>query len=233
MSVRRNRLPTNSGAGGNLSYSIALVGAGPTAIYSVQALLARAAKPAVITIFERQRRAGQGTPYSANWADPIMLANIASIEIPALPQRLVDWLSSETDVRLGSFGIAREDIDDRAFFPRLALGEYLSAQFAALVHRARSMGIEVEVRTQSAVTDVRIIGEEIKLTVLDSRKVETNRLFDYVILATGHQWPADPEIRPGYFTSPWPCGSSWNFVERHRRVRGARQSPRRICPNGR
>jgi uncharacterized NAD(P)/FAD-binding protein YdhS len=190
-----------------MSYSIALVGAGPTALYSVQALLARAPKPAAITIFERQRRAGQGTPYSPNWVDPIMLANIASIEIPQLPQRLVDWLRSETDARLASFGIARDDIEDRAFYPRLALGEYLSAQFAALVHRALSMGIEIEVRTQSTVTDVRITGEKIKLTVIDSRKIETNSLFDYVILATGHQWPSDPEIRPGYFTSPWPASA--------------------------
>ena len=190
-----------------MSYSVALVGAGPTAIYSIQALLARSARPAAITIFERQRRAGQGTPYSANWSDPIMLANIASIEIPPLPQRLVDWLRGETDSRLASFGIAREDIDDRAFYPRLALGEYLSAQFAALVDRARSMGIHVEVRTQSAVTDVRISGEKLTLTVLDSRKVETKSVFDYVILATGHQWPADPEIRPGYFTSPWPASA--------------------------
>jgi uncharacterized NAD(P)/FAD-binding protein YdhS len=190
-----------------MRYSVALVGAGPTAIYSVQALLARATKPAAITIFERQRRAGQGTPYSANWADPIMLANIASIEIPPLPERLVDWLRSETDARLAAFGITREDIDDRAFYPRLALGEYLSAQFAALVYRARSMGIEMEVRTQVTVTDVRISGEKLELTVVDSRKNEIKRLFDYVILATGHQWPADPEIRPGYFTSPWPASA--------------------------
>jgi uncharacterized NAD(P)/FAD-binding protein YdhS len=190
-----------------MSYHIALVGAGPTAIYSVQALLARAAKPAAITIFERQRRAGQGTPYSANWVDPIMLANIASIEIPPLPEPFVDWLRSETDARLASFGIAREDIDDRAFYPRLALGEYLSAQFAALVRRACSMGIEIAVRTQSTVTDVCISGDKIQLTVIDSRKIETNSLFDYVILATGHQWPSDPEIRPGYFTSPWPASA--------------------------
>jgi len=188
-------------------YRIALVGAGPTAIYAIQALLARAAPPAVITILERQRRAGQGTPYSANWADPIMLANIASIEIPPLPQRLADWLRSQTDERLASLGIAREAIDDRAFYPRLALGEYLSAQLSALVHRARSMGIEIEVRTQSTVTDVRIIGEQITLTVTDSRKTATNHFFDYVILATGHQWPSDPEIRPGYFTSPWPASA--------------------------
>jgi uncharacterized NAD(P)/FAD-binding protein YdhS len=170
-------------------------------------LLARAAQPAVITIFERQRRAGQGTPYSANWTDPIMLANIASIEIPPLPQRLADWLRSETDERLASLGIARGDIDDRAFYPRLALGEYLAAQFWALVHRARYMGIEIEVRTQSTVTDVRITGEQITLTVTDSRKTTTKCLFDYVILATGHQWPSDPEIRPGYFTSPWPASA--------------------------
>jgi len=99
-----------------MSYRIALVGAGPTAIYSVQALLARATKPTAITVFERQRRAGQGTPYSANWSDPIMLANIASIEVPPLPQRLVDWLRSETDARLASFGIAREDIDRPRIF---------------------------------------------------------------------------------------------------------------------
>jgi uncharacterized NAD(P)/FAD-binding protein YdhS len=136
-----------------------------------------------------------------------MLANIASIEIPPLPQRLVDWLRSETDARLASLGIARDDIDDRAFYPRLALGEYLSAQFLSLVNRARCMGIEIEVRTQSTVTDVRIAGEQIKLAVTDSRKTATDYLFDYVILATGHQWPSDPEIRPGYFTSPWPASA--------------------------
>ena len=136
-----------------------------------------------------------------------MLANIASIEIPPLPERLVDWLRSQTDVRLSTFGISRQEIDDRAFYPRLALGEYLSAQFVALVERARSMGVEIEVRTQTTVADVRIAGEKIQLTVIDSRKIETNRLFDYVILATGHQWPADPEVRPGYFTSPWPASA--------------------------
>ena len=190
-----------------MSYSIALVGAGPTAIYSVQALIARETRPVAITIFERQRRAGQGTPYSVHWADPIMLANIASIEIPPLPERLVDWLRSQPDARLASFGVAREDIDERAFYPRLALGEYLSAQFTALVQRARSLGIAVEVRTQCCVTDVSIAGEKIELTVIDSRKREGTSLFDYVILATGHQWPADPEIRPGYFTSPWPASA--------------------------
>ncbi len=136
-----------------------------------------------------------------------MLANIASIEIPPLPQKLTDWLRGETDERLASLGVAREDISDRAFYPRLALGEYLSAQFWLLVHRARSMGIEIEVRTQCKVTDVRITGDQIEITVTDSRKTATSSLFDYAILATGHQWPSDPEVRPGYFTSPWPASA--------------------------
>ena len=190
-----------------MSYSVALVGAGPTAIYSLQALLTRERKPATITIFERQRRAGQGTPYSPNWSDPIMLANIASIEIPLLPQRLIDWLEAQTDERLTVFGIARQDIDERAFYPRLVVGEYLAAQFSALVNLARLEGVGLELRTQAEVADVLIVGEQIRLTVIDSRKIATQRAFDYVILATGHQWPPDPEVRPGYFTSPWPAAA--------------------------
>jgi uncharacterized NAD(P)/FAD-binding protein YdhS len=136
-----------------------------------------------------------------------MLANIASIEIPPLPLSLVDWLQSETDERLEALGIVREEIDDRAFYPRLALGEYLSAQLAALVNRARALGIQIQVRTQSTVADVLIVGDKIKLTVIDSRNAETSPVFDYAILATGHQWPPDPEVRPGYFTSPWPASA--------------------------
>ncbi len=136
-----------------------------------------------------------------------MLANIASIEIPPLPQRLVDWLRGETDARLASFGIERQDIHDRAFYSRLAVGEYLASQFVALVDRGRSMGVEIEVRTQSTVTDVLLSGEKIQLTVIDARKTETTSLFDYAILATGHQWPPDPEVRKGYFTSPWPAST--------------------------
>lgn len=188
-----------------MSYRIALVGAGPTSLYCFQALLARTQLPASITIFERQRRAGQGTPYSAYWSDPVMLANIASIEIPPLPQRLVEWLADESDSRLATFGIAREDIDERAFYSRLVVGEYLAAQFQALVDRGRLLGLNVDVRTQASVIDVRIVGEAIELSVADLRQRAATYTFDYVILATGHQWPADPEIRPGYFTSPYPA----------------------------
>ena len=136
-----------------------------------------------------------------------MLANIASIEIPPLPQTLVEWLEGESDERLASFGIAREDIDERTFYTRLALGEYLAAQFMTLVDRARATGVDIHVLTQSTVTDVLVIDDGIRLRVSDSRHVESTSTFDYAILATGHQWPPDPEVRPGYFTSPWPASA--------------------------
>jgi uncharacterized NAD(P)/FAD-binding protein YdhS len=188
-------------------YSVALVGAGPTGIYSLQALLDCKHPPASITVYERQRHAGQGTPYSANWSDPIMLANIASIEIPALPETLSGWLEGLEDARLAALGVDRADINERAFFPRLVLGEYLSAQFSALLDRARRLGVRTAVLTQSDVVDVSIVGAKIELTVTNSRKTRRQDSYDYVILATGHQWPPDPEIRPGYFTSPWPASA--------------------------
>ncbi len=189
-----------------MNHRIAVVGAGPTAIYCLQALLKRKSLPRAITLFERQHRAGQGTPYSAHWSDAVMLANIASIEIPPLPQRLVDWLRQQSDAALRALEISRDEIGDRTFYPRLVLGEYLAAQLAELIQRGRSAGVEIDVQTQSAVTDVRVVDESIELTV-DFRKAEKKLIFDYVVLATGHQWPADPELRPGYFTSPWPASA--------------------------
>ena len=188
-----------------MTYSVCVVGAGPTSIFCLQSLLQSRVLPAEITIFERQTRAGQGTPYSAHWSDPVMLANIASVEIPALPQSLVEWLRRKSDEGLAALGIDRSEIDERGFYPRLALGEYLADQFTSLVDRGRSLGVAIDVRTRCTVTDVRVIDPQIELTVSTARLVDQRFVFDYVILATGHQWPSDPEIRPGYFTSPWPA----------------------------
>ena len=190
-----------------MNYSLAFVGAGPTTIYCLHALLKRDTLPASITIFEKQRRPGQGTPYSPNWSDPVMLANIASVEIPALPQRLVEWLNEQSDAALATLEVSRDEIDERAFYPRLVLGEYLAEQFLRLVARGRELGIEMNIRTRSTVADVRIKQDSIELEVKRPGQATEISTVDYVILATGHQWPPDPETRPGYFTSPWPASA--------------------------
>lgn len=190
-----------------MTRSIAFVGAGPTTIYTLHALLEQDIPPVALTIFEEQPSAGRGTPYRPGWNDPAMLSNIASIEIPALETSLFDWLRAQPADRLRAFGIDPEAIGERVFYPRLALGEYFHDQFLALLERARFRGISVDVRTRCRVTDAASEPEAMILTISDRSGALTQARFDHVVLATGHQWPENPEVRPGYFLSPWPASA--------------------------
>jgi uncharacterized NAD(P)/FAD-binding protein YdhS len=187
--------------------SIAFVGAGPTAIYTLHALVDRAARAFSLTIFEEQASAGRGTPYRPGWNDPAMLSNIASIEIPPLEQTLVEWLRAQPASRLVALGVNPEEIGDRTFYPRLALGDYFHDQFQALLDRARAQGIDVSVRTRCRVIDAGCESDGMVLTVRPRTGNVFQKRFDHVVLATGHQWPAHPEVRPGYFLSPWPASA--------------------------
>jgi len=187
--------------------SIAFIGAGPTTIYTLHALVERAERPFALTIYEEQAVAGRGTPYRPGWNDPAMLSNIASIELPPLEESLVDWLARQSADHLRTLGVDRRGIDDRAFYPRLALGEFFRDQFEAIVARARAQGIAIDVRVRCRVTDAANRAEGIVLTVQPERDDPFEARFDHVVIATGHQWPDDPEVRPGYFLSPWPASA--------------------------
>lgn len=190
-----------------MTSTIAFVGAGPTTIYTLQALLDETARPMAVTIFEQQGSVGRGTPYRPGWNDPAMLSNIASIEIPPLDQSLVDWLGSQDETRLRDLGIDRTEIDERTFYPRLALGEFFYDQLQAILKRARDNGSQVSVRTGCRVLDAVSSGEGMTLSVQPRRGEKFEERFDHVVLATGHQWPREPEVRPGYFLSPWPASA--------------------------
>lgn len=188
-----------------MSLSLAFVGAGPTTIYTLCALLGQGMLPTAITIYEEQPRAGLGTPYRPGWNDPAMLSNIASIEILPIDETLIAWLGRQPRARLVRLGIDPDQIDDRAFYPRLALGEYFLDQFTALIARARAHGIAVEIATRHRVVDIAAVSDGLSLSVTSPRGVTDRRVFDRVVLATGHRWPEEPEVRPGYFLSPWPA----------------------------
>jgi uncharacterized NAD(P)/FAD-binding protein YdhS len=185
--------------------SIAFVGAGPTTIYTLCAFLNAAQSSAEVAIFEEQPRAGLGTPYRPGWNDPAMLSNIASIEIPRIEQTLTEWLGAQPRARLVRLGIDPDEIDDHAFYPRLALGEYFLDQFNGLILRARENGVPVEIATSCRVTDIVAETGGMRLLVAPTNGVAVERTFDQVVIATGHQWPEEPEVRPGYFLSPWPA----------------------------
>lgn len=186
---------------------VAFVGAGPTTIYTLHALVEAATRPFALTIFETQPSAGRGTPYRPGWNDPAMLSNIASIEIPPLEDRLIDWLKAQPRTRLIALGVDPDDIGDRVFYPRLALGDFFYDQFQALLARAERQGISVTIRTRCTVLDAVSAPDGMTLTVRPRGAAIFTQRFDHVVLATGHQWPAEPEVRPGYFLSPWPASA--------------------------
>ncbi|WP_421729997.1 FAD/NAD(P)-binding protein [Brevundimonas sp.] len=185
--------------------TIAFVGAGPTTIYTLAALLAHTPRDFAITVFEAQPTAGLGTPYRPGWNDPAMLSNIASIEIPPLGETLLAWLERQSPDQLASMGVEQSALDERAFYPRVVLGRYFRDQFDALVAQAQAEGVQIEVRSRCRVMDVAHVEAGMLLTVAPRKGIVDRILFDHVVLATGHQWPAEQQVRPGYFLSPWPA----------------------------
>lgn len=190
-----------------MTRSVAFVGAGPTTIYTLHALLEQGPPACSLTLFERQESVGRGTPYRPGWNDPAMLSNIAGIELPPLEEPLVEWLNRQSDERLAQLHITRASIDNRTFYPRVALGEYFYDQLQAMLERAIMAGIQVTIRTRCDVVDAESGEDGMTLTVQPSRGEPFRERFDHVVLATGHQWPAEPEASPGYFLSPWPAST--------------------------
>lgn len=190
---------------GSMPLSIAFVGAGPTTIYTLHALLDALRGPAEITIYEEQPRAGLGTPYRPGWNDPTMLSNIASVEIPPIQESLVAWLERQPRARLLGLGVDPDAIDDHDFYPRLALGAYFRDQFEGLIASARNRGMIVDVATGVRIADIGVHDDRLQLSVAPRRGATYQRAHDHVVLATGHQWPEEPEAKPGYFLSPWPA----------------------------
>ena len=187
--------------------SIALVGSGPTAIYTLRGLIA-STRPLAITVFEKEAVAGKGMPYHPAVNDRAMLANIASIEIPPIRETLADWLHRQSDGELDRLRVTRAAITDRAFFPRVVLGAYFKAQFDRLVEEGRASRHVIEVKAGQEVTDMALGVDDIRLTVerpdRSSGQPPEHYAFDHVVMATGHSFSDVIEVKPGYFASPWP-----------------------------
>lgn len=185
---------------------IAIIGSGPTGIYTLKGLIASSI-PLSITVFEETPDAGKGTPYHPAVNDRAMLANIASIEIPPIEQSLVAWLQSRSDTRLQELGIERKAIGEREFYPRIVLGEYLAAQFWTLVNRGARAGHSIDVKASHKILDIDLNRADITLSYRRADGSKGEGVYDHVVMATGHDWPADTETSPGYFSSPWPAAA--------------------------
>ncbi|MDP9838704.1 putative NAD(P)/FAD-binding protein YdhS [Neorhizobium huautlense] len=180
---------------------VAIVGSGPTALYALQDLTKSKSSLAIV-IFEDSAIAGKGTPYQRGINDPAMLSNIPSIEIPDLPETLVAWLAEQSEEYLSEFEIERIGISDRAFYPRVVIGDYFRAQFERIVAKGEQANHTICVCERSQVADIAPSGNRFVVKYGEEASLE---LFDYVIVATGHSFPSAPETSPGYFAAPWPA----------------------------
>jgi len=183
---------------------VAIIGSGPTGIYTLKGLTT-CKSPLAITIFESEAEAGKGTPYHPDINDRAMLSNIASIELPPICETLVDWLSRQSDDELQRLNVKRAAIDERAFYPRVVIGDFLQSQFNRLVDEGRGAGHAIEVKSSHRVVDIALRREDIYLAVQRSDGESLEAVFDHVVMATGHDLPESTETKPGYFVSPWPA----------------------------
>lgn len=181
---------------------VALVGGGPTTVYTLKNLLLKADE-LDITIFEIGRVAGCGMPYSEKYNTPDMMANITSVEIPPVLTSLADWVRSADARLLETFGIDREQVNERDYYPRVLIGAYYTDQLERMV-KACAPWHHVTIETETRVQDVKPNGAGFDVMV-ESGNTTTTRRYDAVVMATGHVTePLKPRPAPGLYRSPYP-----------------------------
>lgn len=178
---------------------IAIIGAGPTGIYTLFSLL-KNQTPLAVDIYEQGDEAGVGMPYSDEDNSRMMLANIASIEIPPLFSTYLDWLLTQSSEHLARYGVQKSSLHDRQFLPRILLGEYYRDQFLQLIAQAKQRGFTVKVQESCQVKDLEVTPQGVKIWA-ENRSVPAT--YDLAVIATGHVWPDEEESTRSFFPSPW------------------------------
>jgi len=183
----------------NTMKKIAIVGAGPTGIYTLFSLL-KLNTPLSVTVYEQAEEAGVGMPYSDEDNSRMMLANIASIEIPPLFSTYLAWLRTQSEAHLARYGVQKSTLHDRQFLPRILLGQYFRDQFQTLIAQARKQGFEITVQESCQVSDLLASAEGV--SIWTDGKLTPDQ-FDLAVIATGHVWPDEDTSSRGFFPSPW------------------------------
>jgi len=189
----------NNNDGRTVMKKIAIIGAGPTGIYTFYSLLKNKV-PLSVSVYEQASEAGVGMPYSNEENSRMMLANIASIEIPPVFSTYIDWLRGQSESHLARYGVQSSSLHVRQFLPRILLGEYFRDQFLTLVEQAKKQGFEVNIHESCQVTDLEATPDGIKLW---TQAGAASKLFDLAVIATGHVWPEEQATPRNYFPSPW------------------------------
>lgn len=164
---------------------LAIIGTGPTALYTLKALIDQAPSCHIV-LFEAGAQAGQGIPFSERHNSADALANIAGVELPPLTETLNQWACRQPAERLEGWGIAGEAGDDRAFFPRVAIGAYFADQLQRMLDQPGHHDITLRDKTQ--VTDV-IARADGTVLRWHSAGQDREEVFDRLVIATGYRAP--------------------------------------------
>lgn len=164
--------------------TVAIIGTGPTAIYTLRSLV-RQPRPLTLLLFEAGPQAGVGTPYDPRLNTVEMLANIASVELPPVVETLLDYMKRRPDGALAAWGLERDRLGERDFFPRVALGAYFAEQLALLRDEALARGHDLRVLTNTRVKDVVPFEAAIRI-VAERDGAHWSCACDKLVIATGH-----------------------------------------------
>lgn len=185
---------------------IAIIGSGATAIYLLKHLMdnVNVLKNHIeeIAVFEKGDILGMGMPYNPRTTDLYNLSNIASEELPELLIPFVDWLNSQSQKTLKNLGLQRQKISKSEVYNRLALGQYLQAQYEGIVQKLVDEGIGVQQYPNSEVIDVEYVTAKQQVILKISQG--DSYTFDKVVIATGHIWTEEDDVPSGNYSSPWP-----------------------------
>ena len=181
-----------------MNFEIGIIGCGPTGLYTLSELI-EYRHALNITIFDKGEWAGAGTPYSREGANRLMLANIASIEIPPLKQTFLEWMRGCEPRILEGYGITQDMLSDRLFAPRLLLGCYLHDQLLELIRIGEQLGHNIRLLERVKVIDVLPDGHGLRVKTSEGPDVQA---FHKLIIATGHDFE-DTREETHYFPNPW------------------------------
>jgi len=169
-----------------------------------------------IQIFEKQDIFGPGFPHCDRNVMPFHITNMCAKDMGILvghPEDFQDWATINHDRLKERY----QWIDDTSFsyegcnhYPRAIMGEYLKERFQEACQKAQTLGLGVELHSQSEIIDLEEKRDKIHLTVKNCLSGSIfSFIADRVLLATGH-WFEEKE-RNHYFPSPWPA---INLLER-------------------
>lgn len=199
---------------------IAIIGGGPSGLFVFKRLIEAKTLNVEVEIFEKKKELGPGMPYSRDGAGEEHITNVSGNEIPELETSVTQWIQSLEPETLKRFHIDAGNFNGYKVLPRLLFGEYLSDQFRQLISDAKEAGITVNIHRGREVTD--IIDDTENNCVKVVTENESPRLFDYVVICTGHHWLKLHEgVVPGYFDSPYPPAKLNMLINHPVAIRGS------------